>query len=717
MSNFVLNGWGKLPIPARRAIHRCLPPILIDAAKAIVRGGLSTPPTANRDGNAENSHKTAPQRPTVPPNTVNTPTTVAEPPVVPDWFSPEWYESTNAEAERTYDHFLATGSQRGTTPHPLFILPEMFNGLPDQHKWRVSGSPVLCRAPASLYLSHFRKKKELHNLYHTLDEYLRRSTTRPNLIGERLWENDVRIASYMDSQLRRLALKYKDRPQAELISVIMPTFNRSREIADAILSVLAQSYQNWELIIVDDASEELGTADVVASFAEERIRYIRLDERVGNGQVRNIGIKNSTGSVIAYLDDDDQWDPDNLLVLYWQMRDAKARSAYGAQAVWTGYDPRTWLGEKFKAIRFAPFNRSLLENTNYISMISLIHERTVLDEIGNLDASLSRFLDWDLFLRITEVAPPVAVPAILSHYYQGRAAVSISEPSDKAVPLKEIRNRAEARADVRVAYRTKDGVEHTAYSTGRNSRAHRKEKLASIPHPKVRIIIPNFEAVDELTACIESIRDHTTTPHDVIIADNNSSPASWERIQRLVSRYENVKVVQEKQPGFSHAVNRGLVEPRDPNDLVMILNNDTIVMPDWLDEMIYVLHKHPNAVVAVPRQVLPAGNKIIKPHVPSAMDTYECDINLSSHHDNVRDPYFDVQDGLIELSYAPLFCALIRPDALETIGRLDSRNGAHFRSDWVFFDEIRRLTGGKIIYTSNSKVYHMQGVSTHLIRS
>src|SRR5690606_22555608 len=160
-------------------------------------------------------------------------------------------------------------------------------------------------------------------------------------------------------------------------------------------------YRNWELIIVDDAGNDDAVKTVVDRFGDERIIYVRLAARAGNGQARNEGLARARGGVIAYLDDDDQWDPDNLLVLLHQMRDGGARAAYGAQLVWTGFDEATRMGREFKTIRFSPFNRSFLENANYISMISFIHEKRLLEEAGAFDASLHRFLDWDLFLRLT----------------------------------------------------------------------------------------------------------------------------------------------------------------------------------------------------------------------------------------------------------------------------------------------------------------------------
>jgi GT2 family glycosyltransferase len=592
------------------------------------------------------------------------------------------------------------------------VFPSKSN-IPTSLVNRVTSSPVLCRVTAPDYLTPFQPKKELHNQYGTLSAYVAQSIVRPNLIGARLWENDIRIAAYMDNLKTYLANCYAKREQTELISIIMPTRNRGKVIADAILSVLMQSYENWELFVVDDASDKPEAAEIVETFRDSRIRCIQLKNQVGNGRARNAGIDKASGTVIAYLDDDDQWDPDHLLVLFNQMRDAKAKIAYGAQAVWTGFNEETGLGNGFKSLRFAPFNRSLLENANYISMISLIHDHSILGGSGKFDTKLHRFLDWDLFLRLTEVDTPIAVPCITSHYFQARAAVSISSPADKTIALAAIRRRQTGRSDWTAQLIGKDGTKHVAYGVPKRARLARRSKLAEIPSEPIEIIIPNYEAAAQLEACVKSITQLTDLPYRITVVDNGSSHGTRQSLYAFCRQFSNVRFIEDDGPsGFSYAVNRGFAEIEDTDCDVLILNNDTVVTPDWLTELRYVLWKHSDAGMAVPRQVLPANSHIIKPHVPGAMDTYECDINLSSHHGNVLNPHFDQDDRLVELTFAPLFCSLVRADLIKQLSGLDARNGPHYRSDWILCDAIRRICGKRILYTPHSKVYHLQGVAS-----
>lgn len=103
------------------------------------------------------------------------------------------------------------------------------------------------------------------------------------------------------------------------ISVIIPTYNREKTILRAINSVLEQSYENLELLVVDDASTD-NTEEVVRSVKDDRLHYHRLEKNGGAGQARNEGVKLASAELIAFQDSDDCWRPDKLekQMAYWK---------------------------------------------------------------------------------------------------------------------------------------------------------------------------------------------------------------------------------------------------------------------------------------------------------------------------------------------------------------------------------------------------------------
>lgn len=97
------------------------------------------------------------------------------------------------------------------------------------------------------------------------------------------------------------------------VSIITPTFNSERFIAETILSVQAQTYKDWEMIIVDDCSTDR-TAEIVASFQEKdsRIKYLYNSTNKGSAFSRNLALQKAKGKWIAFLDSDDLWHPEKL---------------------------------------------------------------------------------------------------------------------------------------------------------------------------------------------------------------------------------------------------------------------------------------------------------------------------------------------------------------------------------------------------------------------
>ena len=99
---------------------------------------------------------------------------------------------------------------------------------------------------------------------------------------------------------------------SELVSIIMPSYNTARFIKETVDSVLAQSYTNWELLVVDDCSTD-NTDDVVAQFSgDSRIKYIKNSKNSGAAESRNRALREAKGKWIAFLDSDDLWEPDKL---------------------------------------------------------------------------------------------------------------------------------------------------------------------------------------------------------------------------------------------------------------------------------------------------------------------------------------------------------------------------------------------------------------------
>jgi glycosyltransferase involved in cell wall biosynthesis len=235
-------------------------------------------------------------------------------------------------------------------------------------------------------------------------------------------------------------LENTDVPCDRLISVIMPTRDRSGWIGRAIASVQAQTYTCWELVVVDDGSND-DTALLVAELAvvDERIRSVRI-EHAGAPAARNVGLANSTGDIVAYLDDDNVMHPGWLKAVSWAFSCwPQTEVMYGARIIEDDLAHDATRSGSLPSMSFDPWNRRRLEWSNFIDQNVIAH-RSELPE-AHFDETLSKCQDWDLMLRLTARRRPLELPA-LACLYSTTAPHRGSDQPDHTDALRRVRARA-----------------------------------------------------------------------------------------------------------------------------------------------------------------------------------------------------------------------------------------------------------------------------------
>ena len=209
--------------------------------------------------------------------------------------------------------------------------------------------------------------------------------------------------------------------RAPTVSVILPTFNRAGTLRRAIDSVLDQSYTDRELIVVDDGSTD-GTDLVIAEhYATAGLRYIRLPHR-GPSATRNAGIAAARGRFIAFQDDDDQWLPGRL------ERTVAALEAAGP-SVGLCYSDMIYVRHNGQEDDYASpdvVRGGLFDdgrNTYQVEGIgiqSALIRRECLEDVGGFDESLPRFVDMELFIRLSQRYDFLHLKVPLVRYYQNQ---------------------------------------------------------------------------------------------------------------------------------------------------------------------------------------------------------------------------------------------------------------------------------------------------------
>lgn len=197
-----------------------------------------------------------------------------------------------------------------------------------------------------------------------------------------------------------------------LVSVIVPTRDRAALLARALRSVLGQTYDRFEVLVVDDGSEE-DIAAVAGALADDRIRVLRQPRNLGVAAARNRGLKEARGELVAFLDSDDRWMPHKLerQVAILRRRPPKVGLVYSGVAAEDERGERTLT---VPTARGDVFREMLWHNVVHFGTSSVVIRREVVDTVGLFDETLPAIEDYDYWLRIArfyefEIAPEVLI--------------------------------------------------------------------------------------------------------------------------------------------------------------------------------------------------------------------------------------------------------------------------------------------------------------------
>lgn len=220
-----------------------------------------------------------------------------------------------------------------------------------------------------------------------------------------------------------------------IVSIILPTYNRARLIGRSINSVLLQTFHDFELIVVDDASTD-NSEDVIKELSDPRLRYIRHEMNRGGAAARNTGIQAAAGNFIGFQDSDDEWLPEKLA----KQIQAFHTSSQETGVVYSGCNridglKKTYIPSPGINPKRGKLHSRLLAG-NFITLPSLLVKKECLEKVGVFDERLLRLHDWDLFIRIARHYDFAFIdePLLISYF----TSESISSKEDSLLEACEI---------------------------------------------------------------------------------------------------------------------------------------------------------------------------------------------------------------------------------------------------------------------------------------
>lgn len=353
-------------------------------------------------------------------------------------------------------------------------------------------------------------------------------------------------------------------------SVITPTHNSKPEwLAEAALSLLNQSFADWEWCLVDDGSDNPETKKLLEQLSRlsPRIR-VEFAARAGISAANNKGLELARGDYVCFLDHDDLLHPFALEA----MRE-KTREDY--DVVYSDEDKLDdATGEMVEPFFKPDWSPEYFRGAMYVGHLLCV--RRSLAAETRFDPAYDGVQDFEFMLRLSEAAPTIGhIPRILYHWR--KTPGSIAERTDAKPQIGVSQARAVN------AHLQRIGL------PGRAEPSELPHRLKIIPapreqDPRVSIIIPTRDAPEVLGRCLKSVFERTSYPNfEVILMDNETTD---ERALALMKEYPVRRIPFPNPFNFSRANNQGAAEAT--GELLVFLNNDTeVIAEDWLQHLAY----------------------------------------------------------------------------------------------------------------------------------
>lgn len=477
--------------------------------------------------------------------------------------------------------------------------------------------------------------------------------------------------------------------RSPLVSVIVPTHNRPQMLKVAIESILEQTFQDFEIIVVNDAGEDVSS--VIESFASTKVTYLSHKTNKGLAASRNTGIRNARGKYIAYLDDDDIFFPDHLNTLASFLENNDYKIAYtDAYRIHQVITDKGYI-ETGRDIPYSfDFDPDLLLRQNYIPVLCFMHHKSSAEEVGLFDEELKALEDWDLWIRMSRK---------FNFAHLRRVTCGFTWRTDGSSMTSNLGHNpqwARSRSIIFEKYK-----EIMGKSSARIHNASGNTQESSLNRIRlVSIVILSLNQKEWTLACLRSIQNHTSIPYEIIIVDNGSNKDTVDALIEYTDRNDRVTLILNAQNhGFAEGNNQAL--PLAKGDYVLLLNNDTLATSGWLEGMIRVLDEHPETGIVGPMSNYVAGPQIVESARYSSIP--EMEAFASRWRDGHR-------GESLEASMVIGFCMLMRRKVIEAIGGMDGIFGIGNFEDMDFC--YRATLAGFRIRIAREVFVHHQGSQT-----
>jgi len=312
-----------------------------------------------------------------------------------------------------------------------------------------------------------------------------------------------------------------------LISVLTPVFDTPvKRLEEAVQSVLAQAYENWELVLIDDGSTDADLLRVLPDLAgrDRRIALSSLGKHEGISAASNRGLELARGEWVTFLDHDDVLEPDALFQIVKVLQ-----SHSDADLIYSDEDK---LGDGgFEAPVFKPdWSPDFFLSYNYVGHLTSIR-RDMVQKAGGFRPEFDSAQDYDLFFRVTELTNRIHhIPRVLYHWRRSESSSSISvrqKPQQLDASRRAIEDHLKRRSE----------SAHVAVDWRTHAFRVRRELSEA---KKIAIVLLNFPRGEALEQRLESLTTKTDYPsYEILVVQNDTSPGASACLSHFPHRWLN----------------------------------------------------------------------------------------------------------------------------------------------------------------------------------
>jgi glycosyltransferase involved in cell wall biosynthesis len=227
-----------------------------------------------------------------------------------------------------------------------------------------------------------------------------------------------------------------------LVSVLLPTFNRAKYLAQALASIVRQNYRNLQIIVINDGGCDV--TGIIESFNDQRIMYINRRQNRGKPASLNEALAYAKGKYVAYLDDDDVYYSNHIETLV-DALESRADCGVAYTDLYKVYCNVTPDGDRIvlsKVVEISrDFDRFLMLYFNHVLHVSCLHRRDLLDKTGPYNENLSVMIDWDMTRRLAFFSDFEHIHRVTGEFYQqagGSDRISVRQRKDKLSYTKNV---------------------------------------------------------------------------------------------------------------------------------------------------------------------------------------------------------------------------------------------------------------------------------------